>query len=138
MTVPRCAATQQRCATPQSPHRLISNALTSHRNRHVAARSKGVVIAPIASSYAAMDGGGRGGRKKRENRVEGRESPCVSNPLFSFAIKRKLARKEKRRAGHRAGFSLKVNLCREARSVFDLSRDCSVRRAFAPILLVAN
>jgi len=65
-------------------------------------------------------------REGEKNRVEGRESPCGSNPLFSSAIKRKLARKEKRqdaRAGYRADFSLEVNLRRGARSVFDSSRD---------------
>jgi hypothetical protein len=121
---------QQRCASPQSRHRLISNALTSQPKPTRCGAVKRRRYRPHRIELRGNGGGGR--KKKRENRVEGRESPCACDPLFSFAIKRKLARKEKRRdarAGYRAGFSLKVNLCRAARSVFDLSRDCSIRCA---------
>lgn len=71
-----------RCTSPQSQYRLISNALTSHRSGALR-RGQRASLSP-ASSYAGI-------KKKRRRR----ERPL--QPPFSFAIKRKLARREKRR-----------------------------------------
>lgn len=121
-----------RHASPQSRYQLISNALTSHSSDTMRATwSKGVVISAL--NYTRIKKIER--KREREQKRKGRLFVYLQ-PLFSFAIKRKLA-DEKRANWPSRAFSPTVNLHGQ---MYDFSRAwsffCLGRNYFYLIFLI--